>query len=419
MNKTNNQISSKIVRLKRDHDLLFHTSYICHNIIFFIFIDDLSGATPISQSEIHAADMVEAELPPPPNMTDNFRSYMGHLSELHHDQDVMDMYSSEDSDTGEKSWVGQRPCRHTTTTRQPVIRENCNLNRIEPLISPTSSEDTNEGSTTMYDSLNPYSLFNLPTPSSLRRNQHYRNNQSVSNGNHSYHHHAPNNRPPHHAVPFHQRDPLQSDHYHDSNDSALINHLYPGNNSRYSAYHQDLPSINDSADRCSVIQPFVNPNGPMCRPCARKPWQQHDPNQQVSGLDLSSESSRNRVLNEQNQVQTTPSSSTGANSELLMDLDEGEGHSQGHPLYGMPGSAFRHYKQMKDRSQLQGGNNSSNEDSNSLSSNDRNSDLVQELFGFRGQGDDLGTMSPVVPEVNLSSGSEDSDVEVLHIETNR
>jgi hypothetical protein len=67
---------------------------------------------------------------------------------------------------------------------------------------------------------------------------------------------------------------------------------------------------------------------------------------------------------------------------------------------------------MKDRSQLQGGNNSSNEDSNSLSSNDRNSDLVQELFGFRGQGDDLGTMSPVVPEVNLSSGSEDSDVEV-------
>jgi hypothetical protein len=45
---------------------------------------------------------------------------------------------------------------------------------------------------------------------------------------------------------------------------------------------------------------------------------QHDPNQQVSGLDLSSESSRNRVLNEQNQVQTTPSSSTGANSELLI-----------------------------------------------------------------------------------------------------
>lgn len=342
--------------------------------------DEINAAPAIPATDIHSTEMVTTELPPT-NMTENFRSYMGHLSDLRH-QDVVEMYSSEDSDTGERSWIGPRPCHHGNP-RQPVIRENCN---IAPRVEPS---DDNQDSR-LYDSLNPYSLFNLPTPASVRSNQHYHvrpEDRTSGNGSRQFNRHR--------NVPFHQREPPHNDLFSDSSDSSVINHLYRGD--RLSAFHGEVPSINNNSDHCSVIHPFGEHSGPMCRPCARKPWQQRGPSHQVSGLDLSSESSRSRALNEQ--IQTTPSSNTGANSELLMDMDEGQGQPMS--MYEMSRSAFRRYQQNK---------NTSGEDSVGTAGD--NNEQGQESFEFRGQ-------SPVVPEVNLSSGSEDSDVEVLHIETNR
>lgn len=346
---------------------------------FIFFTDEINVAPAIPVTDIHSTEMVTTELPPT-NMTENFRSYMGHLSDLRH-QDVVEMYSSEDSDTGERSWIGPRPCRHGNP-RQPVIRENCN-------IAPPQPSDDNQDSR-LYDSLNPYSLFNLPTPASVRSNQHYHvRPEERTSGNDS----RQFNR--HRNVPFHQREPPHNDLFSDSSDSSVINHLYRGD--RLSAFHGEVPSINNNSDHCSVIHPFGEHSGPMCRPCARKPWQPRGPSHQVSGLDLSSESSRSRALNEQ--IQTTPSSNTGANSELLVDMDEGQGQPMS--MYEMSRSAFRRYQQNK---------NTSGEDSVGTAGD--NNEQGQESFEFRGQ-------SPVVPEVNLSSGSEDSDVEVLHIETNR
>lgn len=348
--------------------------------------------TPIPQPEMVAPDL------PSGNMTENFRSYMGHLSDLRHHQDAMDVYSSEDSDTGERLWVERQSCQHGNSRKAP--KTECNV----PLVNPPT-ERGHERHSALYDSMNPYSLFNLPTPSTGTPDQHYhvRTPEQTSNTSgrsflpHGHH------RVPHRTIPFHQREPSHSDMF---TDTAVINRLYENDN-RFSAFNRDLPNRNTNG--CHLTPPFNESNRPMCRPCARKPWQPIAQSQQVSGLDLAGEPSRHRVLNEQIQGQTTPSSQTGANNELLMDLDDGAGPPR-RSLYELSKSAFRRYQQLQNE----------NKEPNGTGSGVGDNTVTPETSSDRDAQDfHMMTTSPILPEVNLSSGSEDSDVEVLHIETNR